>query len=212
MGKVNITNVPQILCRISGVLTVVSVMALVANMPAPNRAAPISASQVRPILPLLVVHAGQMAKSKEKTLHPQQKNANRIIQPCVPISYSLIMRHEGASSGFMICNKNRMIRKAEENNIVKFALVNAGQFSVGCMINVFIGVRGSALLGQPLTLRSSYFALLGLRPRRLRGSRVVGRLGLCAVGWDFIGDSPTGWSSRRQCRAQGRCGLNRQAG
>ena len=128
------TSVPQILCRRSVVLTVVSVMALVANMPAPKRAIAISANQVRPILPLLVLHAGQIAKTMEKALHPQQKNASRIIQPCVPISYSLIMRHEGSSSGFSRCNNDRMIRKVVENKIVKLWLVSIGFFAFGGIV------------------------------------------------------------------------------
>jgi hypothetical protein len=77
-------------------LGVFSVMGLVLKIPAPTWAITIRMNHQR----LIGCKEGQIVISMARTLAPQQKKANRIIQPKRPISYSLIMRQDGSSSRF----------------------------------------------------------------------------------------------------------------
>jgi hypothetical protein len=94
------TMLPQRVWMVLIMLGAVSVMGLVLNIPAPNNAKMITTNHQRPIIPLVDLNEGQITNNRERTLRPQQKNATLMIQPKGPISYSLIMRHEGFNSGF----------------------------------------------------------------------------------------------------------------
>jgi hypothetical protein len=60
---------------------VVSVMAFVLNIPAPNKAITINTSHQRPIIPLIPPNEGQIVISNARTLAHQQKKATLIIHP-----------------------------------------------------------------------------------------------------------------------------------
>src|SRR5262245_40012907 len=54
----------------------------------------------------------------------KEKNASCIAQPNLPISYSLIMRHEGSYSGFSMCKPARTTKNSAANPNVMRAAVN----------------------------------------------------------------------------------------
>src|SRR6266511_1418569 len=76
--------------------SVVKIAAMV-NPTAPAR------RKASPTLPPAVRVAGLIAMNKVAQLSAKERNARTRIQPCSPIAYSLMNRHDGSSSGLMTC-------------------------------------------------------------------------------------------------------------
>src|SRR6266498_3882127 len=76
--------------------SVVKIAAMV-NPTAPAR------RKASPTLPPAVRVSGLIAMNKVAQLSAKERNARTMIQPCSPIAYSLMNRHDGSSSGLMTC-------------------------------------------------------------------------------------------------------------